>query len=512
MTQDNRTPELKRFVDAIEQYERKAQTWHKRCEKIEKRYLDDRKDNERDDRTYKFNALWANIQSLQPALYARLPKPEVERRFLDQDKLGRYASEVLQRALTFQLEENGHSQIFRQTVLDYLLTARGTTWVRYVPHIVGDEPSETPAAEKAEEGALLSNDAEIEQEITWEETAIDFVGWRDFGHSEALTWPDVGMVWRRVYLDREELNERFGEELGAKIPLNYGQQTDDQQAALDKDQKGKKAVIYEIADKSTKTFYWISKDYPEVLDSEDDPLGLEGFFPCPRPLFGTLVNSSLIPTPDFVLYQDQAIELDDLSQRIAMLNRALKVAGVYNKECVGVERLLNEGIENQMIPVDSWAIFAEKGGLKGSVDWFPVDLVMEVRNGLEEAFMSCKARMDEITGINDLRRGDTNPNETATAQQLKANYSGLRLRDRQAEVQRFIRDNVHMCGQIIANFFSVDSLKAMTGVKMLDSQAQKQAIQAQLQQAAMMAQQAGQPPQAPPEEIADMQLGCCWVC
>jgi hypothetical protein len=49
----------------------------------------------------------------------------------------------------------------------------------------------------------------------------------------------------------------------------------------------------------------------------DDPLKLEGFFPCPPPLNATIAQGSTIPVPDYVLYQDQAEELDDLTGRIA---------------------------------------------------------------------------------------------------------------------------------------------------------------------------------------------------
>jgi hypothetical protein len=55
---------------------------------------------------------------------------------------------------------------------------------------------------------------------------------------------------------------------------------------------------------------------PQIIDARDDPLGLEGFFPCPKPLYATTTSDTLVPVPDFVLYQDQAMELDILSDRI----------------------------------------------------------------------------------------------------------------------------------------------------------------------------------------------------
>ena len=95
-------------------------------------------------------------------------------------------------------------------------------------------------------------------------------------------------------------------------------------------------------------------------------------------IFATNTTGNLTPVPDYVEYQDQAQELDMVVQRLAMLTRACKVVGVYDASQEGVQRMLTEGIENQLIPVDTWAAFAEKGGIKGVVDFFPLDKVIEV--------------------------------------------------------------------------------------------------------------------------------------
>ena len=76
-------------------------------------------------------------------------------------------------------------------------------------------------------------------------------------------------------------------------------------------------------DKETLKVYWFSKAMPEIIDVREDPLGLEGFFPCPKPLYSTTTSDNLIPVPDFTLYQDQATELDILSDRIDGLVKAL---------------------------------------------------------------------------------------------------------------------------------------------------------------------------------------------
>ena len=489
-------PLVAKWVGEIERYEKQAEKWLEKSRKIIERYTDERKGTS-EDKANRFNALWANVQSLQPSLYIKLPNPQVERRYLDADKTGRVASEVLQRAISFSLNHEVH-QTYRQNILDYLLVGLGITWIRYVPHF------SAAIDEVADDGVQVYQNAEAEDSITWEEAAIDYVHYRDFGHTEARTWSEVKAVWRKAFMTREQLRDRFPEHAD-EIPLNFGleERKDDPDKAL-KDDKVKKAVIYEIWDKDSKKAIWVSKNYPKVLDEKDDPLELEGFFPCPRPLFATVTNNSLIPIPDYVLYQDQALELDDLSQRISGLNRAIKVAGVYDKNCDGVQRILNEGVENQLIAVDNWAMFAEKGGLKGAIDWLPLADIVSARTELERAFESTKAKMDEITGMIDIKRGDTNANETATAQQLKSNYSNIRLRDRQAEAQRFIRDNIVIVGQVIAGLFQTETLKAITGLKLLDMPSQKEVLLQQIQQGAALAAMQQKPAPPVPDELQQL--------
>jgi hypothetical protein len=98
------------------------------------------------------------------------------------------------------------------------------------------------------------------------------------------------------------------------------------------------------------------------LTSATTRLELEGFFPCAKPLYATTTSDSLIPVPDFILYQDQANELDILTDRIDGLVKSLRVRGVYDASQPALQRLLTEGDNNTLIPVDKWMAFSEKGG------------------------------------------------------------------------------------------------------------------------------------------------------
>lgn len=533
------------WKEEIDTYERLFDKFLRRGRKVQKKYKDIR--SPREEAMTRYNILWANTQTRLPALYARNPKVVVERRFRDADPVGRVSSEILERAIQYTLDHcNDAWQVNRQVVLDYELSGRGTVWIRYVPHFKsvelpaakleasamgGEQSPSTPLAagtgsqetaqplgdmqdqpgathgsgvEIAAMGAQTTNDADdevnTEEIVHYEEAKMDYVYWEDFGHSWARVDDECRGKWRRVYMDREELEERFlksknnpnglTQEQINSIPLDWSPKTANEGKIP---MTRKKAVVYEIWDKRRRKVLWLVKNFPELLDKRDDMLGLKDFFPCPRSLLANLTNDELVPTPNFSFYQDQANEIDELSSRIVSITKALKVAGVRDTSAEGLDRLLSEGVENQLVPVEGWAVLKEKGGLKGVFELLPMQEIAETLSSLREQRSALIEDVYQLTGISDIVRGMSDPNETATAQQLKGQFSMIRIEDDQMEVQRFCRDEVVILGQIIAGY-SIETLKAISGVKLLTNQ-EKQQIQLELAAQARMAQmQAQQPP------------------
>ena len=450
-------PELNKYLRIIGQYENEFAKWQARTKKIIKRYRDDTRGQTLTE-SAKFNILWSNVQTLRPAVYAKLPKADISRRFGDNDPVGRVAGQLLERAIDFEIE---HYPDYRSTmsycVDDRFLGGRGTAWVRYEPHtapigIEDDGVSVTSSIEQGE-GAPPS----LEQ-IEYECAPVDYVHWRDFGHSTARTWEEVGQVWRWVYMTREALVERFGEEMAAKIPLDQGPEP--LNAYNENKRLYNRAKICELWDKESQKVYWFSKGMPQIIDVRDDPLGLEGFFPCPRPLYATTTSDTLVPVPDFVLYQDQAMELDILSDRIDGLVKSLRVRGVYDASQPALQRLMTEGDNNALIPVDKWMAFSEKGGLKGSIDLLPLDTLANALLQCYRAREDIKSQIYEITGIADIIRGVSAASETATAQQIKGQYAGLRLRSMQEEVAMFAAELIRLKAQVMCMHYQPETILA----------------------------------------------------
>lgn len=465
------------WQDEIKLYNREFEKWHKRGKRVEERYLDERAisnngvDNAGDAR---FNILWANTETVFPAVYNRMPKPDVSRRYKDKDPVGRVASLMLERSLEYEIEQYADfDSAIRQSLYDRLLPGRGVAWVRYEPTFVDGEPVTGQVSEDQE-----SYEPEYEQTLANECAPVDYVNWMDFGHSSAKTWEEVRGVWRRVLMDKEALEKRFGpiaKERGYTIEMIPQDQSiyNLENIPTGQQQDHKKAAVYEIWDKQARKVLWVCATMEMALDERDDPLKLKEFFPCPKPLYATIPTNSLVPVPDYAMYQDQARELDDVTNRISLLVKAVKVVGVYDAGQTALKRLLTEGVDNTMIPVDTWAMFAEKGGLKGTTDFFPLDMVVAALQQLYVAREQIKATIYEITGIADILRGSSDPNETLGAQQIKANYAGLRVKRTQLDVARFARDILRLKAEIICEFFSDETIIQMSGAESFSQEDQQ---------------------------------------
>lgn len=136
--------------------------WVKRGKKIVKRYRDDR-DSARDG-SKRFNILWSNVQTMLPALYGKTPRAQVERRYKDQDPIGRTASTILERCLQYEIDHYGDFDASNKlAITDRLLPGRGVVWVRF----------ETKEHEEIEEGGKVDK-------YLYECSPVDYVYWEDF--------------------------------------------------------------------------------------------------------------------------------------------------------------------------------------------------------------------------------------------------------------------------------------------------------------------------------------------
>lgn len=499
----------------------------------------------------KFAMLWANTEVLKPSIYARPPIPQVSRRYRDKDPVGRLAAEILERASGFEFERMNLDSVLRAVRDDLLLPGRGAAWVRYEAEIEGDEGEGYDDAEGSEEQLEAKMQAEtpklptaqgaaptaeaVEPTVKEHKTVVDYIHYRQFLHSPARRWEEVTWVAKAVYMTDKEGKARFkGKWKG--VPLDHKAQSDSKADGVTdpklENSQHAQATVYEIWCKTHKKVYFVAKGASQVLDTIDPYLDFEGFFPCPKPVYATVTNNSLLPTPDYKYYQDQAEEIDQLTARIGKLIDSLKLVGFYPAGAEGdvsaaMEKALSPSADSQMIPVASWAAFSERGG-GNAIVWLPIREVVETLRACIEVRNQAVQDVYQITGISDILRGASNANETATAQSIKAQWGSVRVRDRQQELVRFARDLTRMVCEVISENYDPQYLITMTNIELPQepppppqqppmqppqptgdpqqdqaAQQQMQQMQAQQQQAMQAHQQQVQEYQAAMQKVQD---------
>jgi hypothetical protein len=454
----------------------------KQGDKVVKVFLDERMDqgNIWGNSGTRLNIFNANITTLQSMLYGRIPKVEVDRRFADQDDdVARVASVILQRILNTDIEDAGedYSTVLRFALQDKLLPGMGTARLRYDCEITKEE---VPAVTDPMTGAQLAPAFEKETVADcWTDTM--YVHWRDILWSPCRTYSE--MRWRAyaAYLTRDELVARFGEKVGKMIPLNSKgplnpEKQDDQKPV---EEPWSQAKIWEVWDKQKRKIYWFCEGYDKILDEKDDFLQLEGFFPEPPPMMSNVTTAKYVAKSDYMMAADLYNEINIMQNRIQMLTEACKCVGVYDKANDGIQRLMNEGVENQLIPVDNWAAFAEKGGLKGVVDWMPIEAVANVIAILRQQLEMNINQLYQVTGLSDILRGAAQQaNVSATEQSIKAKFASIRVQALQDEFARFASDMQRIKAEIIAKHYPPEIIMKASNIETSpDAQLAMQAIE-----------------------------------
>lgn len=427
--------------------------YHDKCDNIDKLYSD-LKSLAEGGADREFQLFWANLEVLKPALYSRPPAPVVTPRFKNYKPVPRRASEMLERALisSFDSEDLHASMIHLRD--DLAINSRGVLWLRY------------------------------EAKDDYECVRYDHLDRKDFRHGPARKWSEVPWVARREYLTREKGKARFGADSGW-LNANFEQRTLDDEKS-EGAMREETAPVWELWHREKNAVVWITDGVQDVLDAVEPWLSLEGFYPCPRPAFGTLQRRTLTPVPDFVYYKDQLEEINELTARISSLSEALRMKGFY---AAGNEDV-SAAIEKAIKDVDNRALFvpvsnfASMGGaaLKDAIVWLPVDQVAQVVSGLVALRKQLIEDVYQITGLSDIMRGATDPNETLGAQQLKSQYGSVRVQDRQNELVRLARDATRMAGEIMAENFSPETLLAMSQIDDLPTKEKIENRAAQIRQ------------------------------
>lgn len=424
----------------------------------------------------RYNLFNSNVNVLKSTMFARLPEPTVSRQFADiNDQVSRVASLVLERVITYDIHSTTRTRAaIERCLTDYLVGGSGWLYARFDadvenPTIISDQETDDLA-----EGSIV---------VRNQKTGIEYINYKDVRWSTARTWEEVTWWARRVYMCEEDFTQRFGADKAKKV--DFTTEPDDLDASfrdgiIDKATEFSegKVAVWEIWDKESRKVFYVVKFLDEILDVIDDPYGLPEFFPV-MPFFANCTNDACIPVSDFNLLQFQYRDHNELVQRLARLNKSVRLAGVYSAEYSEVKQLMETPGDSVMIPLASFQNFSEKGGLKSAMDFIPLKEFAEVIQLLSASKAELEQQIDAITGISDIiRGGDGQQYESAAASKLKSQYANVRLGNKSDALAHLITYIVKCMAHFVCKFYSDDEIIQRIGIlNQNDTQLVPQAIQ-----------------------------------
>ena len=434
----------------------------------------------------------SNIEVLKPLVFSETPQPIVQRRWRGDgrsDETDLMAAEAGQRMAQWFLSTTDFDAAVEVARDDWLIAGRGMARALY----------------RAEFGITQTADpitgAMIEEEVkTHEEVIPRGCYWRRVLFGPAESFDQVPWMAFEVPMTRSQVQKRFPQHAdkfafvmkGLKGQSRaFGDEDRENRAlSIEIDRSGEpvvnpfdSATVWEIWNKETRTVIWWSPDCKAViLDKVPDPLGLEKFFPGPKPLLATTRGGSLNPRPDIAYYQERAREIDLATRKMSEILDVLAVAGLFPGTMADTVKDLMKG-KNQLIPVASWISLMEKGGTANIIQWLPIDAMIKAVTALGQMREAAKQAMFEASGVSDIMRAQGDPRETAAAQQLKGRYAGLRLAVKQRQMAIFARDLLRIMMEIALEMFDTARLAEICGLDIPLTEAERMARLAEIEAA-----------------------------
>ena len=404
---------------------------------------------------------WSVVAVEHSGVYSNQPVPDVRPRNEANDPTYRSVAKCIQRALSYCIDQDSFDDTMHRTVDDYLGYALGWPRVK-VDSIIETDTSSVPIyAQDPMTGQYIQTGEEEstfetvgDQSVNWA-----YVAWSQFGWEPCNSWKDCDWIYIKHPMTKSQARERFGKDVNGSKKSDSGHTRDESwvKGTID---------IYEIWDKDKREVLFIAEgeDYP--LEINPDPLSLIGFFPGPRPMMMNVPSEELIPKSDYDFIEPYDMELNRLQERRMALLEMIKAHGAYDAGMPELGEMLNND-DGKFTPVANLMARANAaGGVENILLFLPLQEKTQVLATLTEQIGFVKANVDEIQGISDIVRGVTAASESATAQEIKGRWVGVRLTRKRECVQYTIREMLRITSQLLASHITPENLARMTQMEM----------------------------------------------
>lgn len=445
-----------KWVNRVQREKKAHKKWHEQAEKAEGAYRDENKSADVDRRDNPFPVWWSTCQITHAAIFAKAPKPDVRKRYNDQGPSEDKLAQAVQRALEYTIDTTGFSDHGHLIVDDFLNAALGIGKVE-----LNTETGVAPVIDPSTQQPIMDEDGKpmTQKVIVHQSLRLRHFSWEKFGWEPCKDWEACDWIRFQHDMTADEVKDRFGVDLDAGDAKEGTGQKYEQTAA-----------VQEIWDRKNRQQLFITDSHPVPLEVNDDPLRLEGFYPCPKPMFCNIKSNELTPKPDYSFVRRLCENVQRLSQRIQALSKNIKDVGFYDAQ-LGELAQLNNAPDGTRVPIKNLAERLNAAG-PGRMSFDSV-IANQDNTGKVAVLRELIAQRDleknvlfETLGIADIVRGASVASETAAAQTIKSQWANVRIGPKVQAVAFFFRDVFRIMGEILAEHFEPEQLDRMAGMQL----------------------------------------------
>ena len=457
----DRTDERDKWLKRIAAEKKAHEVYRRQAKEAERSYYDRSRmaNDSLTDNMQLVPLFWSSTNVLHAALFSRMPRPDVRKRNTDiMDGVAKEISLMTERAVTFTQDTTGYDNDAHQSVNDFLVCALGQGKIE-----MDVETADVPMISPMTGMPMIDEDGQpaMQTVVVSRTLRQRYVHWKNYHWEPTTAWDQVTWMAYDHWMCREELERQFDIKLPEKTKGSGGGNS-----PLKADQYEPQFCIHEIWDKTKREVVLICDAYDDVIETRPDPLGLKDFFPSPRPMMANVEGEEVIPKPDFTFIRDMLKLVNLYAKRIKALTAQIKDWGYYDASFPELVKV-NQATDGTFFPVQG---IVERMGLAGSKAGNVVytqdnSNKVQVIANLIDQFERQKALLWETIGISDITRGQTNPNETASAQRIKDQWANVRLAPKLNTISQFFRDCFRIMAEVICEKFEADQIFQMTGVQ-----------------------------------------------
>jgi hypothetical protein len=490
-------PKANEWIGRIESASKEEQTWRTRATVYWRRYLNRYNSMAAASRfdwsKARSNIFFSNVEFFRSAVLPEMPEPVIRERYAKQEaedenqkQFFSTCADIVERAIEYSVKNLSNKKAVEMFKTDALITGRGVLW------------------------CVFNADTDpMSGQMKNERIELKHLSYNDFRMSPARNWEEVWWVGRRILLDKRGLVQRFGEEIAKNTSFTFPTTEDEIWKGDNSVQFEQRAIVWEIWDKKSKKVFFVSPGNPDILEENPAPYKLAGFFPTPEPLRLIVDPNTMIPNPEFDIYEKEAMDLSIAAERRSTILKSIKARCFVPTAMVDEVDKLNEATDAAYVPLKTADSILGEGGIDSVFLYEPIEARANVLEKLKSEMDALTSTIFDITGRSDAMNdagtqpGEGGEAETATRTIMKGKFGSLRLQKKQELFNDYINEVYKICSEFICEMYSVETLMAITSVSLptveekQQDQMQKQQQEQQKQMAEQQAQMQAQQPQDP---------------